>query len=156
MEIRNATKLDIDSLLELRLANAIYHAETISKCTLGPNAFKFLKTHTLDCLSNTDCKFLIVTIDKKPVGYIIGFINQQHPIFDFGNEGLIDDFYITPSFQQNGYGEKVYMQLIKWFKEKNIKRINLNVYQNNTKGSSFWSKHNFNTQFNRMSKELNF
>lgn len=154
MEIKSAGNIDMESLLKLRFENAEYHSKIVSKSPLKSNALSFLRAHTVDCMNNEDCNIIIAVIDDVIVGYIIGFINQQHPIFDFGKESLIDDFYIKSNFQQKGYGKILYEKLIEWLNQNGMKKINLNVYQNNSKGNNFWEKQKFKVQFNRMSKEI--
>lgn len=154
MEIRKAQTTDVSELLHLRLENAAYHANEVAQCKLKESAVEFFKTHTEDCLAKENCTVFIAIENHKPIGYIIGFINQQHPIFDLGKEALIDDFYVQPAFQKNGIGKLLYTKLVNWFQENAMERINLNVYQNNSSGEHFWKKNGFETQFMRMSKKL--
>jgi len=153
MEIRKANIIDIESLIELRLENAEYHANLL-QYELKADYADFFKTHTENCFNNEDCNIIIALVGDKVIGYIIGFINQKHPIFDIGMEGLIDDFYISSSFQKKGYGNNLYDKLLIWFNHNNIEYINLNVYDKNLKGMKFWNKQNFKIQFNRMTKEI--
>tara|TARA_B110000014_G_scaffold91459_1_gene62838 strand:+ start:252 stop:716 length:465 start_codon:yes stop_codon:yes gene_type:complete len=152
MRIRKAIEQDLDSLLKLRLENAKYHSESVVQKPLKIDFYDFFMKHTMECLADRDCQVFIAYDNSETVGYIIGFINKNHPIFDLGKEALIDDFYVKSSHRTKGYGSKLYDNMIEWFKSNSIERINLNVYLNNSSGNDFWEKENFTTQFYRKSK----
>jgi len=154
MEIRKAIEQDLDVLVELRFENAKYHSEFVVCKPLKADTIDFLKNHTIECLTSQDCKVFIATDNSEIFGYIIGFINKNHPIFELGKEALIDDFYVVSKHRKKGYGNGLYNHLIDWFKSNDIERINLNVYLDNTFGNSFWEKEKFTTQFYRKSKRV--
>ncbi|WP_440881371.1 hypothetical protein [Tenacibaculum sp. C7A-26P2] len=91
---RKATDQDLDYLLKLRLENAKYRSESVVQ---KPLKMDFFKNHTTECLTDRDCEVFITYDNSETVGYIVGFINKNHPIFDLVKDALIDDFYVKSS-----------------------------------------------------------
>lgn len=154
MELRVAQKNDLEDIVELRFENAIYHSTIMGSANLKPEAKNFFRDHTQRVFEDDNAKILVVSKDKVLLGYVIGFINQQHPIFDFGKQGLIDDVYIQTQNQREGYGRMLVAELFQWFSEQQVKRVELNVYQTNAIGVQFWEKVGFESYFQRMFKEI--
>src|SRR4051794_13655668 len=115
MKLKIAEKLDLENLIHLRFENANYHASLISESKLKPNVKEFLAEHTIKAFEDKNARLLLAIENGKIIGYTIGFVNQQHPLFDFGKQGLIDDIYIHSNYQRKGHGEDLITELFVWF-----------------------------------------
>lgn len=154
MIIRSAITEDANRIVELRLLNAHYHVELVSGGKLKPTTESFFEVDTSKKLIDPLSKVILGIENNIVVAYAIGCIGQSHPIFDFGEQAIIDDVFVSPDFQRHGYGNRLIEELFQWFKQNNIERIDLNVYNSNSKGGYFWENHGFDVFFKRMSKQV--
>lgn len=92
--------------------------------------------------------------DKKIKGYISGNINFSGTIYSSDPIGYINDLYIVPSFQNKGYGKQLINQLMNWFGEKNIKKVELLVVLKNTRALELFKSFQFETYGMIMSFQL--
>ena len=88
-------------------------------------------------------KVFAILIKKELIGiYVV------HEIID---EAQINYFSIKKGFRQKGYGSYLMNYLIKQSEKLNIKKLFLEVSENNTKADDFYSKFNFLTVGRRKS-----
>ncbi|MGB0840053.1 MAG: GNAT family N-acetyltransferase [Chitinophagales bacterium] len=156
MTIRLATKKDIDTITQMRLLNAQFHANLLGKNVLKPKAEieVFFRNHTTKMVDTVNAKILMITEQEDVVGYVIGILTPDHPIFDFGKNALVDDVYIRPDFQGKGYGKALVNNLFDWFRTENVDQIQLNVYVTNDVARHFWQKMGFSIRTERMIQKL--
>lgn len=154
MEIREVRNEDLDSLINLRLENAAFHASKVLNVKLKVDAKSFFVNQTKEMLEDESCMIFLSTVHDIIVGYIIGFKNKSHPIFEFSNQGLIDDIYVSGRYQRKDFGKLLLDKISAWFKQENVKYVTIHVYQDNLKGQSFWLKNGFQIQSNKMIKEI--
>jgi GNAT superfamily N-acetyltransferase len=57
--------------------------------------------------------------------------------------GIIDQCYVTPSYQRQGIGKKLVMRAMEWFQWKQSTRIELSLIAKNEGGDAFWRKLGF-------------
>jgi len=154
MTTRVANLADINELVNLRLVNAAYHAGLLKNVAVKKTAEAYFFNHTQKCIGEERSTIIVGELENKVIAYAIGQIEDEHPVLDFGNQATIDDVFVSPSFEQKGYGQTLVKELMKWFKDKGIDRVDLNVYTSNPKGSAFWDKLEFRAMFRRMFKQL--
>ena len=154
MRFRIAQIKDLDRILELQLLNAKYHADMVSGGALKVHTRTFFENLTKKRIENPGTKVCLAIENDRIIGYAIGCLNEQHPIFDLGKEGLIDDLYVDVNFRRLGYANLLVKELMNWFCENEVEQVVLNVYASNIKGDAFWTKQGFGIQFKRMIKQL--
>lgn len=154
MKIRSANKSDLDRVIALQLINAQYHADLVSNGKLKVDLPSFFEKHTRKVFEKEASKIFVGEQDGAIIAYAVACIDQQHPVFDLGMQGLIDDIYVSVAFQRLGYGALLLEAIMAWFREKEIERVDLNVYESNEKGAGFWQKHGFEVQFRRLGKQV--
>ena len=121
---------------------------------LKASAESYFKEHTNKAIEDDKTKILVGEVNERIIAYVIGNVGQEHPILDFGNQALIDDLYVCIEFQRLGYANILIDTLIEWFCENEVKRIDLNVYDINPKGSAFWKEKQFENLFKRLTKKV--
>ena len=65
---------------------------------------------------------------------IIGFIICHEVIWDYGNQGFLDELAVIKKFQGKGYGKMLFKYAERYFKKKEIKNIALMA---NTKSKAY-------------------
>jgi ribosomal protein S18 acetylase RimI-like enzyme len=73
----------------------------------------------------------ISEINNKPVGHMIISIMKSHPIFKMKYYGRINTIYVDKEFRGLGVSSRLKDEAFKWFKNKKINRVSLNVFPDN-------------------------
>ena len=81
--------------------------------------------------------------DQKAVGYSISKITRMPPFSRGKTTGVIYDMAVTASHRKKGIGREMLDRIKAWFKEHEVKRIEISVVTKNTIGSSFWRDQGF-------------
>lgn len=110
------------------LEKIIYLENKVFKESLGYN---FL----LNELKNKYSNILIYELNKNIIGYIGYRIND--------NYAELLNFLIDPDYQQKGYGIKIFNNILKDLRNKNITSLILEVRSKNEKAISFYQKYNY-------------
>lgn len=80
--------------------------------------------------------FLVIEENNLVVGYIIGIVKKK-------SEGHIISVAIDPSYRHKGYGSKLMLELIKYFKSSGVKIIKLEVDSKNNIAKKFYEYFGF-------------
>jgi ribosomal-protein-alanine N-acetyltransferase len=79
--------------------------------------------------------FLVAEIEKKIVGYIIGFTGSE--------VGIIVSIAVDPNFRRKGIGTKLWEELLELFKSNHVKVARLEVRKSNLIAQKFYEKLGF-------------
>ncbi len=88
----------------------------------------------------------IITLNNKPVGYII--LCFSYSLVSYGQDGMIDEFFINKDFRNKGIGTDVIKQIIKKSKQLGLKSIYLEVNKFNIEAQSFYCSLDFKKRDN--------
>lgn len=116
--------------------------------------YKELDKYTKDQLKDKNVKMLVAEDNGKIIGRIVGVIIKAPSYITPKKIGNIDDTFIKENYRQKGIGEKLLKELLKWFKDKNIKHIELSVDARNKIGVNAWRKFGFYDYIIEMRKDL--
>jgi aminoglycoside 6'-N-acetyltransferase I len=75
-------------------------------------------------------EIFVKLLDKK----IIGFIVVHEIIWDWGDQGFIDEVAVSHDYQGKGYGKSLFQYVEKYFKKKGVKKIAL---MSNTRSEAY-------------------
>ena len=143
MKIRKATKRDLNRLNELQIGLANYEYLLCRTLKQPDSEKKKYKDNYKKKMRRKDCIFFVAEDKKKIIGYILGEIETpEHPHI-YNKRGYIVDAFVEREYRRKGVGEKLFKQLIKWFKSKKIKWIKVAVYANNFNSYKFWQSMGF-------------
>ena len=155
MNIRTANISDIDKILilEEQVFKLHYNArpDLIDK-EKSPNSYEFLRK----CIESDNGKIFIAEIDENIIGHCIINIKEiknHHIYFDMMNIE-IDDMCIDEKHRKKGIGKKLFEEVIKFSKEKGIKRLELGVWEFNENAIKFYECLGMKTKYRRMELEL--
>ena len=63
-----------------------------------------------------------------------GFVICHEIIWDWGNQGFIDELAVSKKFQGNGYGKKLFQHAEEYFRRRGIRKVAL---MSNTKSKAY-------------------
>ena len=143
MEIMQATRSQIPSIIEVWREFMAYHATLDSKFIIKEGAHLDFGKFVEDLISSDDSDVFVALENGQVVGYAIARISEYPPVFQVEKYGQICDLAVRSESQRKGIGEQILNKVFEWFKSKDINRVELRVSVKNEKGYSFWKKHGF-------------
>ncbi len=106
-------------------------------------------------LSNDDCITYIAISNNEPIGFISGtIIDCFLPISKVNEIGYISGAFVAPSYRNMGIMKKLEDHAINFFREKNLKYIELNVISRNNIGKSCWNNLGYTTFREQLRKKI--
>jgi GNAT superfamily N-acetyltransferase len=108
----------------------------------------FIKEYLRPAMEAKNSLILVAVVKRQVVGYSYSLINKPSNLQDRPIHGCIHDMFITVKHRRQGIGENMLVEIMKWFKSRDIQRIELDVLAQNKVAASFWEKQGF-TDFQR-------
>jgi ribosomal protein S18 acetylase RimI-like enzyme len=138
------TKKELEEVYKLDLALLRYEAEVDSSLRKPNDKIKRYEKRFLDQKFKDKNSLILIARDNgKPIGYCLGSIQKLDPNHKVNPEGYIFNIFVLDGYRRNGVGKKLIRAMIDWFKEKNIKRIVVDVTEKNKAGLAFFEKLGF-------------
>lgn len=153
IEIKSATKKDLDILCDLQYSLVDYHHKIDKKNKTGRQAGDSFRKMIIKKIRSKKSKIIIVWNEKNPVGYCYGSI-EKPIVLNFKEVGHISDLFIKEKFRSMGIGRMVLDYYFDWFKKNNIKLVQLSVHKQNSGAYDLYRKLGFEESAIKMSKSL--
>lgn len=95
-------------------------------------------------IKNDNGAIFVAEIDNKIVGYAVCWIAKRPPyLYKVDKIGYISDVFVEDKYRMRGIGSALLGKVLEWFKNKNIKYVELSVLAKNEKAKKFYEKHGF-------------
>jgi len=133
---------------------ADYHRKIDSYYKFGFETKIGFRKYLSEILNQKNIKVLVAETDNKIVGYFIGTIEKAKAFVVPKKIGRISDAFVAKKYRKSGIGKKMFKELVKWFKKKNIKHIELSVDSRNETGIKAWQKFDFKEYMKKMRLDL--
>ncbi len=143
IEIVEARKAHIPEIIEIWKEFMDFHKDIDSFFARRKDAHHKVKQFLRESIRSKKSQVLVALADRKVVGYSLSRIAEYPPVFEHNTFGYISDMAVQQEFQKQRIGEGLLREIKKWFSEKGIKRVELEVVSENKIGNSFWKKHEF-------------
>ena len=144
MEIRKATKKDLDGIVEL--SHQLY-LQQITVCQDDVTLRKNFKTIQKRAISKDMKKrknaFFVAEEKGELAGFISGCIQEDPPVVVEREKGQIWAFYVKEEFRGRGIGKKLFAEMKKWFRKKKVKTARLYVVKCNVGAKRMYEKLGF-------------
>lgn len=157
IKIEEAKRKDINLIIKLQMGLADYHKSIDAKYYKSWRERKEqLRKRLLEILSKRqrNRKFLVAKIKNRVVGFFIGGIHKSLPYCREEKIGEVYQAFVDKKFRKKGVGKLLFEELIKWFKRRKIKFIEVLVDSRNKIGISAWKKYGFFEFQKRMKLDL--
>jgi len=139
IEVKEAEISNLEDILNLNQQLFNYEYENFDKtlnCNWPPNNLKYFK----EAIIKDDSLALVVFIEDKIIGYLIGSIEKAEVYRKIKQIAEIDDMFIIPEYRGKGIGVLLYKRFIKWAKKKGINRVRVVASAQNVKTINFYKK----------------
>ena len=152
--IRNATLDDLDVIATLWKEFMDFHKVRDSHFTRSSdghaNFADFIRKH----ISSEDSSVLVAESDSNVVAYCLATVANTPPVFEDTQYGTIFDLAVTESCRRQGIGERMFAVVRDWFKQKEIRRVEIRVSLSNETSTNFWRKMGFEPYLETVVKEI--
>ncbi len=155
MIIREGELKDRASLDELFREELEYHKSLMSDIFKIPEIV--VSEKWLESILNDNEIYLVVSeYNEKIVGAILYKIvrNPEDTLLNERIFGYIEEMIVSEAFRGKGIGKKLMDYAIKDFQTKNLKEVEIDVWENNEIGLRFYEQQGFRTIRRRMKKEI--
>ncbi len=144
MIIREATIADEPRIKEL--INKLHEFEMpmeelyTSRVETAERNLFFFKRRT----KNDNGLIFVAEVDGKIIGYAVCWIEKRPTyLYKVDRVGYISDIFVEQDYRGKGTGSALLSKVLDWFKNKNIKYVELSVLAKNEKAKKFYEKHGF-------------
>ena len=94
-------------------------------------------------MSKDKSRVLVAECDGEIVGHCLGFIVTNPPMLKIRQYGLFQELSVTAKYRRYGIGEKLVKNMLKWFAEPGLERIEVRASLQNELSTVFWRKMGF-------------
>jgi ribosomal protein S18 acetylase RimI-like enzyme len=86
---------------------------------------------------------LVAEQQGNVVGYIIGHLAENPPIFELSHYGHISDICVAPQWRRRGVGHELFATLREWLSGHGLSVLQLTVAARNSVSQAFWREMGF-------------
>jgi len=152
--VRRAGLRDVDDLLPLWEEMMRFHAALDPRLEVGSEGASYMRGVFREWLRSEDCRVLVAEAEGQIVGYIVGRVADNPPIFRLRTYGHISDICVSPEWRRQGVGRRLYRALREWFKEEGLSVVQLSAAHRNPTSLAFWRAMGFEEYLHHMWSEI--
>jgi ribosomal protein S18 acetylase RimI-like enzyme len=133
MEIRAATLQDVPAVLPMveKLCQ-LHESWDSAKYSFLPNIPQMYDAWLRERAGHRRSVFLVAeTSEKKIVGFIIGSVEREIPIYRLKEYGFLHDLWVEPEYRHEGVARQMVMLAVEKFKEIGVEQIRLDTAAKN-------------------------
>lgn len=105
-------------------------------------------------MKSTDGLVLVALDKEQAVGYSLAEITRLSKGLKRDNYGYVHHVAVTADYRRRGIAEKMLDEILKWFRSKNVKRVELDITTRNQAAYSFWEKHGFTDYMRKLYRRI--
>ena len=154
IKIKKAVQRDIPAMFELCKEMIDFHKERDKFFTLRAGAdkkwFKFITGH----ISSKKSTVLVAEHNGRLVGHCLAFISEYPPVLTTKRYGLFQELAVTADYRRSGIGQRLVDEMLKWFRKRRIKRLEVRVSVFNEISTAFWRKMGFKPYLETLCLEI--
>jgi ribosomal protein S18 acetylase RimI-like enzyme len=154
MRIRKAKHSDVDRVTALWCEFMDFHAGYDPCFTRRKGSVEIFKKYLHEQISSRKALLLVAEDHKDLIGYLLAKIEERPPVFELRRIGFISDTAVTGDIRNKGVGTRLYKESLKWFKKRNVDRVELIVATTNPISTRFWKKLGFKSYTERKYIEI--
>ena len=141
--IRKAVGNDVLIMAELWKEMMDFHKERDRFYTRTASGHETYIDFITGHISKEDSCVLVAENEKKVVGHCLGFITENPPVITTERYGFFQEIAVGANYRRCGIGQELVKEMLKWFRDHNMKRIEVRVSVRNELSIVFWRKMGF-------------
>lgn len=147
IKIEKAKKSDLNTILNLYTELTDFHKKLSNYYISGKEVRMKMKKLLLKRFGKSYFRIITASTSinnkKKIIGYFTGEIHEPKIYCAPKKIGRIGCAYVSREYRHNKIGEKLFKELLRWFKKKGIKHIEVETDSTNEIGLGAWKKYGF-------------
>ena len=97
----------------------------------------------IEWMTQPDSFAFVAELDGKPVGYVLGFVQEPSEMWDTGRIGHIDSFLVTPEARGKGVGSLLLEKVYDHLGRIGVRTVGLDVVSRNEGARRFYEREGF-------------
>jgi len=143
VEIRKATFADTEAIVALWLEMMREHEEFDPRVRLSETAEEAYLHYARYYIGRSDSAVFVAETDGEVIAFVLAYRARNLPMFHPAEYGFISDLAVTRPWRRRGIGRALLETLKRWFLERGIEHVQLQVYDRNEAGRNFWREVGF-------------
>ena len=131
---------DAEAIGDLWVELMNYHVTLDPRFGVPPHGRVNYVRQVQKALRDESFRVLVAVEGRRVVGYVMGYIGQNPPIFLTSRFGFIADLCVTNPQRRRGVGERLVKEICQWFRLRGMDSVQMNVAHNNPLSQAFWRK----------------
>lgn len=138
VSIRLARPQDLASLCRLWEELMALHEGRDYRFALAIDAVAQWREQADEVIQRADGFVLVAEDDRRPVGFCLGWVAKNPPIYRVPEVGFISEIAVTPSHKRRGIGRTLINAARAWFLERGLSEFQLSTAVWNDSAHAFW------------------
>jgi len=138
--IRPATQRDADTIGDLWVELMNFHATLDARFSVPRHGRINYVRQIQKALRDENFQVLVAVDGRQVIGYVMGYIGQNPPIFAKSRFGFVADLCVTNTQRRQGVGERLVQEICRWFRLRGLDSVQMNVAHHNPQSQAFWRK----------------
>lgn len=152
--VREAAPSDIPQILEVWHEFMLFHADVNPTFTPAQDGRENFAKHAETQIDSDSSLLLVAESDGVIVGYCLAGMAERPPVLVDRGYGMIDDLAVVGEWRRKGIGEVLLRAAEAWFRERGIRRVELQVVTANDVASRFWAKMGYKPYMEKRYREV--
>jgi ribosomal protein S18 acetylase RimI-like enzyme len=154
IHIRRATPEDLEAVLDLWQEMMDHHARLDRRFQQVADSRDHFRVTLREWMADDAQRVLVAVDDGEIVGYTIGRIAENPPMFELRFLGHVSDICVARERRRQGIGRKLFAALLNWFRRQGLPVVQLSVATANPVSQAFWREMGFQDYLHRMWLEI--
>ena len=152
MIVRKAKIKDVDEITNLNYLLMKYHEKIDKYYEINKDHRKIHNKYVKKLIRSKNALVLVAEVNGKIVGTMYGAIKKRPPVMEVKKFGHLGDAFILKKYRKQGIGKKLTKELMKWFKSKRVKFVELEADIRNETAMKSWESLGFKSFMVKMKK----
>jgi len=154
IRIRRARQEDLEAVLDLWQEMMDYHARLDVRFQPAADGREYFRPAVQEWMADDTWRVLVAVADGQVVGYIIGRVAENPPVFEMRHFGYVTDICVAPDWRGTGVGRRLFAALRNWLRHRGLTVVQLNAAACNPTSQAFWRKMGFQDFLDRLWLDL--
>lgn len=138
--IRSAGLADLDAIVALWMAMMREHESFDPRVQLADTADDAYRQYARHYIARGGAAVFVAEHQREVVGFSLAYRARNLPMFRPVYFGYLSDLVVREPWRGRGLGTALLEATKRWFRQRGIAHIQLQVYSRNTSGLAFWHK----------------
>jgi GNAT superfamily N-acetyltransferase len=138
ISIRLARARDLAVLCRLWQELMHFHEGQDPRFALAVDALEQWRAQADEVMRRDDGFVLLAEDDGRPVGFCLGWVAKNPPIYRVSEVGFVSEIAVTSTHQRRGVGRALIEAATDWFVRRGLKEFQLSTAVWNDEAHAFW------------------